>query len=133
MLPPSLPSPSLLPPSLLPPSLPSPSLLSPSQVDPLAPHPLPSALLEQYQLLVKQEEECQQAIRDIEWEISEIIRTRTQQVDSSGLPGMQEQQTPLALDGGNVRCQLIYFCEGPPSSSSTSPTGAKHHACYALL
>ena len=52
--------------------IPSGILLLVLQVDPLAPNPLPSALLEQYQLLVKQEEECQQAIRDIEWEISEI-------------------------------------------------------------
>ena len=51
----------------------------PLQVDPLAPRPQPSALLEQYQKLLVQEEECQQAIRDIEWEVSEIIRTRTNQ------------------------------------------------------
>ncbi|GAX80447.1 hypothetical protein CEUSTIGMA_g7886.t1 [Chlamydomonas eustigma] len=49
------------------------------QVDPLAPRPLPSALLEQYQRLLLQEDECTQAIRDIEWEVSEIIRTRTNQ------------------------------------------------------
>lgn len=61
----------------LPSLLTSPPLL---QVNPLAPRPLPSALLEQYQRVLLQEEECQQAIRDIEWEVSEIIRTRTNQV-----------------------------------------------------
>ena len=49
-------------------------------MNPLAPRPLPSALLEQYQRVLLQEEECTQAIRDIEWEVSEIIRTRTNQV-----------------------------------------------------
>ena len=41
--------------------------------------PEPGALLEQYQALLLNEDECQQSMRDVEWEISEIVRTRTNQ------------------------------------------------------
>lgn len=61
--------------------LPAPSL---PQVDPLDKRPGDSDLLEEYQRLLVQEKECQQAIRDIEWEVSEIVRTRTIQVRSKG-------------------------------------------------
>ncbi|PNW72944.1 hypothetical protein CHLRE_14g612700v5 [Chlamydomonas reinhardtii] len=49
------------------------------QVDPLAPRPQPSALLEEYSSLLVAEKDCLQWVRDGEWEISEIIRTRTNQ------------------------------------------------------
>ncbi len=54
------------------------------QVNPLVKRPHDSALLEEYQKLLLSEKECQQAIRDIEWEVSEIIRTRTNQVRRGG-------------------------------------------------
>ncbi|KAL6761433.1 hypothetical protein V8C86DRAFT_3131553 [Haematococcus lacustris] len=49
------------------------------QVDPLAERPQPGSLLEEYQALLVAEKDCMQSIRDSEWEISEIIRTRTNQ------------------------------------------------------
>jgi len=49
------------------------------QVDPLVSRPNDGSLLEEYQKLLLHEKECMQAIRDIEWEVSEIIRTRTNQ------------------------------------------------------
>ncbi|GLC33992.1 Dynein regulatory complex subunit 7 [Pleodorina starrii] len=49
------------------------------QVDPLAPRPQPAALLEEYSALLVAEKDCLQSVRDSEWEISEITRTRTNQ------------------------------------------------------
>jgi hypothetical protein len=46
-------------------------------VDPLAPQPEPGALLEEYQSLLVAEKDCMQAVRDSEWEMNEIARTRT--------------------------------------------------------
>ncbi|KAG2491059.1 hypothetical protein HYH03_010505 [Edaphochlamys debaryana] len=52
------------------------------QVDPLAPRPQPSALLEEYSALLVAEKDCLQSVRDSEWEVSEITRTRTNQEQS---------------------------------------------------
>ncbi|KXZ51889.1 hypothetical protein GPECTOR_11g323 [Gonium pectorale] len=49
------------------------------QVDPLAPRPQPAALLEEYSALLVAEKDCLQSVRDSEWEVSEITRTRTNQ------------------------------------------------------
>lgn len=49
------------------------------QVDPLANKPCARDLLEQYRALQQAEKDCIQAVRDSEWEIKEIVRTRSNQ------------------------------------------------------